>query len=95
MNKEIKEIIKEIASYENEEMCMILLSQKQNKALINYISNLGQENKQLKEGLLKVKKFIDKHTGIIEETETKCLSMNLQDDNELINIINKTLGEKE
>lgn len=49
MNKEINKIIEEIKSYENEEMCMILLSQKQNKALLKYITNLQEENKQLKE----------------------------------------------
>lgn len=48
MNDEIKEILKEIESYENEEVCLIILSQEQNKALLNYITNLQQENEELK-----------------------------------------------
>lgn len=36
----IKEILREIKSYENEDVCIVVLSQKENKALVNYINNL-------------------------------------------------------
>lgn len=42
MSDEVKEIIKEIECFQNEEVCLIVLSQKENKALLNYITNLQQ-----------------------------------------------------
>ena len=48
MNDEIKEILKEIECYKNEELCLILLSQKENNALLDYISNLQQIEKEYK-----------------------------------------------
>lgn len=51
MNDEIKEILKEIESYENDKLCLIILSQEQNKALLDYITNLQQENDDLKNRL--------------------------------------------
>jgi len=56
---------------------------------------LLEENKQLKEELKKIKEFIDKHIAIVEETGTKYLITSVKDDNELINIINEILGDKE
>ena len=61
----------------------------------DYIINLQQENQQLKEALLNIKEFIDKHTKIVKETGTKYLLTNVKDDNKLINIINEILGDKE
>ena len=52
MNEELKEILKEIESYENEEYCLVILSQKQNKALLDYITNL-QHKEDLYNQLLK------------------------------------------
>lgn len=49
MNDELKKIIKEIECYQNEDMCMIMLSQKENKALLDYINNLQQAVKDTKE----------------------------------------------
>lgn len=49
MNKDLEKIIKEIECYQNEDMCIIMLSQKENKALLDYITNLQQENERLKE----------------------------------------------
>lgn len=49
MNKDLEKIIKEIECYQNEDMCLIMLSQKENKALLDYITNLQQENERLKE----------------------------------------------
>ena len=51
MNKDLKKIIKEIECYQNEDMCLIMLSQKENKALLDYITNLQQENHELKSKL--------------------------------------------
>ena len=49
MNDEIKEILKEIECYRNEELCLIFLSRKESNALLDYINNLQQENERLKE----------------------------------------------
>lgn len=35
MNKDLEKIIKEIECYQNEDMCLIMLSQKENKALFS------------------------------------------------------------
>lgn len=51
MNKDLKKIIKEIECYQNEDICLIMLSQKENKALLDYITNLQQENHELKSKL--------------------------------------------
>ena len=51
MNDEIRGILKEIECYQNEDICLIMLSQKENKALLDYITNLQQENESLKEQL--------------------------------------------
>ena len=66
MNDEIKEILKEIECYQNEDMCIIMLSQKENKALLDYITNLQQENERLKHQLkvqedLTIKNRLRKH----------------------------------
>ena len=49
MNDEIKEILKEIECYRNEELCLIFLSREESNALLDYITNLQQENERLKE----------------------------------------------
>lgn len=46
MNKDAIKIIKEIKSYENEDICLIVLSQKENKALLDYITNLDEKYKK-------------------------------------------------
>lgn len=51
MNKDLEKIIKEIECYQNEDMCLIMLSQKENKTLLDYITNLQQENHELKSKL--------------------------------------------
>lgn len=43
MNDEIKEILKEIECYRNEELCLIFLSRKESNALLDYITNLQAE----------------------------------------------------
>lgn len=80
MNKEIIKIIKNIRSYENEELCLIILSQKENKALLNYITNLQEENKFLK---LDNPEMNIEHFRIIKENKRKI--DNLREENERLN----------
>lgn len=49
------DIIENIKSYENEECCIIVLNQKENKALLCYINNIKKENELLKEELKELK----------------------------------------
>ena len=49
MNKEIKEILKQIECYQNDKFCLIMLSQKENNALLDYITNLQQAIKDTKD----------------------------------------------
>lgn len=49
------DVIENIKSYENEECCIIVLSQKENKALLGYINNIQKENELLKEELKELK----------------------------------------
>lgn len=56
MNKDLEKIIKEIECYQNEDMCLIMLSQKENKALLDYITNLQQENDNM-EKIIKRNKY--------------------------------------
>lgn len=77
MNDEIKNIINNIKSYENEELCLIFLSQKENKALLNYITNL-QERKD------KAIEYINKNYSY-ETGEFVFLEYRIHDD--LLNIL--------
>ena len=42
----IKDIINKIESFENEDVCIIILSQEENHALLTYINNLEKEIKE-------------------------------------------------
>lgn len=53
-----------------------------------------QEIERLNKALQDIKDFIDKHTKIIKETNTKYLLTNVKDDNILIDIVNKALGSE-
>ena len=59
--------------------------------VVEQLKKLEQENKQLREALLNIKEFIDKHTEIVPETKTKYLITSVNDDNELIDIVNEAL----
>ena len=72
MNDEIQEILKEIECYKNEELCLILLSQKENKALLDYISNLQQIEKEYKSKVDDIGKLTSRIYKAIEYVESQC-----------------------
>lgn len=75
MNNDIKEILREIKSYENEEMCIIVLTQQENIALLDYITNLQEERDFYKctdsmnvESNIELRARIDKAIEILKES---------------------------
>ena len=80
MSDEIREIVKEIECYRNEELCLIFLSRKESNALLDYITNLQQENKRLKETL-------EEHDETLEKTFDLVAQLSLRID-KTINILN-------
>lgn len=67
-NKEIKDIIKNIQSYANEESCIIILSQEQNKALLNYINILERDNERLNNIINELEKYLIEYSQDLEFT---------------------------
>ena len=68
MKDQIKEILREIKSYENEDVSIVVLSQKENKALLNYLNNLQESEayyygqyKDYKSRSEKAIEYINKH----------------------------------
>ena len=48
MNEELKHIINELECYRHEDDCILILSKEENNALLDYITNLQQENEEWK-----------------------------------------------
>ncbi len=100
MNNELKKIIKEIECYQNEDMCMIMLSQKENKALLDYITNLQQENNNLKTSLDESQEVVNDLQQRIEKAveyiKVECMCNYGLDDTymeKLLNILNGKEGD--
>lgn len=66
----VLDIIENIKSYENEECCIIVLNQKENKALLKYITELQKENELLKEELTNLKNDITRVYNTMISLET-------------------------
>ena len=107
MNNEIKEILDRLERIDHKEYsCGFEFADsgsfdedcrcfEERKKMANYITNLQQENKQLKEEKRKVRDYINKHCvneKISKEVGYKCYTM--ADTNELEKIM-KILGDKE
>ena len=65
MNDEIKEILKEIECYRNEELCLIFLSRKESNALLDYITNLQQRSVDIGE----YNTLVNEYNEIYKENE--------------------------
>jgi len=73
MNKEIKEILDMFIKYKDEwYSCEYILKPKQCVMLLDYITNLEQENKEQFDENCKLSKWLVKKQKRIEELEQKC-----------------------
>lgn len=107
MNDEIREIVKEIECYRNEELCLIFLSRKESNALLDYINNLQQENERLKEnnGNMqeemsrvweeneRLKETLEEHDETLEKTFNLVAQLTLRID-KAVEYINNTIEDK-
>ena len=92
MNDEIREIVKQIECYRNEELCLIFLSRKESNALLDYIANLQQENEYLKkQNDEKTKIGVADHKYASQMEEKAIL---LQQENQILHENNQNMQEE-
>lgn len=82
LDRDIKDIIKDIQSYENEEACIIILTQRENKALLNYINILEKDRDEYYNRVMKTLDYIEN-----ESVFSNIDSYELFNKMELINIL--------
>lgn len=86
MNKEIKEILDNIKNKYEDYYVQDIVSGNNLKQLLDYITNLQQENEQLKEKIKDADEFCDRYMAV---------KLELFDMYELLNKIREILGDKE
>lgn len=90
MNDEIKEILKEIECYRNEELCLIFLSQKKNNALLDYISNLENYKSRCEKAIEYIQKNAEEYLSVDMYYHLK----DIPEIEDLLNILQNGGGKK-